>query len=39
MSLNHHVGDRLGELFEEVFLPDVNELVQPGPSYDEVGRD
>jgi hypothetical protein len=37
-SFDRQVADKMGEFFEDVFLPAMKKLVQAGLSYDEVKR-
>jgi hypothetical protein len=37
-SFDRQVADKMGEFFEDVFLPTMKKLVQAGLSYDEVKR-
>src|SRR5580698_10022835 len=37
-SFDHQVADKMGEFFDEVFLPALKKLVEAGLSYDEVKR-
>ena len=37
-SFDHQVSDKMGEFFEDVFLPTMKKLIEAGLSYDEVKR-
>ncbi len=37
-SFDHQVADKVGEFFEDVFLPTMTKLIKAGLSYDEVKR-
>ena len=37
-SFDSQVADKMGEFFDEVFLPDLKKLVEAGLSYDEVKK-
>ena len=37
-SFDHQVADKMGEFFDDVFLPVMKKLIEAGLSYDEVKR-
>jgi hypothetical protein len=37
-SFDHQVADKMGEFFDEVFLPTTKKLIKAGLSYDDVKR-
>jgi hypothetical protein len=37
-SFDHQVADKMGEFFDDVFLPTMKKLIEAGLSYDEVKR-